>query len=391
MPTQRAERAAATRNAIVDAAIASYGTAGPAAVSLRDLAHQAGVTHPLIIQHFGSKEGLLDDVGDRLVAHLNASLDAIASCDADGLERWLRTARDAPSMTKLLVRAGLGDLSPADFPLWLRRLGASATGQAARRGRARICRYAAASLVLGWLTFDRFMVAAGRLGNLSSARRDRAIASLAAHLWTLAEGTGPPLALGEVARAAPPDPPEDLPTSTRDTLLAAAIELIAQRGPAAVSIREVAAHAGLNHGLLHRHFGSKDSLIAEAIDVGIGSLLPGALAPEGFDIDQVVRVIHDDPIPTRLIARMVVDDIDITSVRNRFPVMRSLLEVARSQPASARPAAAADPRVATAAAAAMAAGSAIWGSALQGAWGTHDGITVPIADLTRYLLGVTRA
>ena len=89
----------------------------------------------------------------------------------------------------------------------------------------------------------------------------------------------------------------------------------------------------MNHGLLHRHFGSKEALVAEAIEVGVASLMPGALAPGGLDIDQVVAVMHRDPIPARLIARTLVDDIDMSSVRVRYPVMEGVLMQARRAPA----------------------------------------------------------
>jgi predicted nucleic acid-binding protein len=151
---------------------------------------------------------------------------------------------------------------------------ASADDDAARR--VRICHYASSSLLLGWLTFDGFMMSAFRLGDMSERRRDHAIAAMAAHLWALAETDEPTLEPRRIAIAEPVarEIARTSERSTRDTLLASAIELFAQRGPAAVSIRDVARHAGLNHGLLHRHFGSKDALIAEAIDVGVGSLCP---------------------------------------------------------------------------------------------------------------------
>ncbi len=49
-------------------------------------------------------------------------------------------------------------------------------------------------------------------------------------------------------------------------LVDAATELFAERGPGAVSVREVAARAGVNHGLVHRHFGSKDGLVRAVLD-----------------------------------------------------------------------------------------------------------------------------
>lgn len=47
----------------------------------------------------------------------------------------------------------------------------------------------------------------------------------------------------------------------RDALIAAATRLFCEQGPRATSLREVAAAAGVNHGLIHRHFGSKRALV----------------------------------------------------------------------------------------------------------------------------------
>src|SRR5262249_27423330 len=41
-------------------------------------------------------------------------------------------------------------------------------------------------------------------------------------------------------------------------VLESAADLFAERGPAATSIRDIAARSRVNHGLIHRHFGSKD-------------------------------------------------------------------------------------------------------------------------------------
>ncbi len=44
-------------------------------------------------------------------------------------------------------------------------------------------------------------------------------------------------------------------------ILRAAAELMAEHSPSSVSLREVAARAGVNYGLIHRHFGTKDKLL----------------------------------------------------------------------------------------------------------------------------------
>jgi TetR/AcrR family transcriptional regulator, repressor for neighboring sulfatase len=389
----RAQQRASSEAAILDAAVKLYGEAGPNGASLRDVARRAGVTHPLVSQYFGSKHGLVTAVGDRLTAHVAATIEAVRSFDAEGFSGVLRAARDDPSMTRLLIRTALGDLSPDGFPSCLggpwTPPSASADPDADRR--ARICQYAASSLLLGWLAFDGFMIPAVRLGDLSERRRDQAIAAAAGHLWALAAAGEPSLGRRHVA-AEPPirdlRRPED--QRARDALLASAIELFARFGPASVSIREVARHAGLNHGLVHRHIGSKDDLITEALEVGASSLMPGALASGGFDIDQVVEVMHHDSTTARLIVRTLVDDIAIGSVRPRYPVMKGLLALARPMPAEARPPGLADPRLAAAATAALVSGSVIWGPSLRAATGFSDDVRPAMAALSHHLLGVVR-
>jgi AcrR family transcriptional regulator len=46
-----------------------------------------------------------------------------------------------------------------------------------------------------------------------------------------------------------------------DALLDAAEALFVERGPAAVSLRDVARRAGVNHGLIHHYIGSRDDLL----------------------------------------------------------------------------------------------------------------------------------
>lgn len=52
---------------------------------------------------------------------------------------------------------------------------------------------------------------------------------------------------------------------TKEALIAAALSLVAERGAGSVSVRDIARLAGVNHGLVHRYFGSKDGLLREAV------------------------------------------------------------------------------------------------------------------------------
>jgi AcrR family transcriptional regulator len=66
------------RRALLDAAAAAIAEDGPAALSLRDLARRAGVSHAAPAHHFGDKKGLLT---------------ALATEGFDGLAAALRNAR----------------------------------------------------------------------------------------------------------------------------------------------------------------------------------------------------------------------------------------------------------------------------------------------------------
>src|SRR5258705_2052041 len=63
--------------------------------------------------------------------------------------------------------------------------------------------------------------------------------------------------------AAPSIPPETPPSETRDRLLAAAERLFSERGVAGVSVRAIAAEAGVNWSLVGYYFRGKHGLLAE--------------------------------------------------------------------------------------------------------------------------------
>jgi AcrR family transcriptional regulator len=55
----------------------------------------------------------------------------------------------------------------------------------------------------------------------------------------------------------------DGPDGAKGAILRAAAELMAERSPSEVTLREIAARAGVNYGLIHRHYGTKDRLLVE--------------------------------------------------------------------------------------------------------------------------------
>ena len=385
----RAEQRAASEAALLDAAVDLYGQRGPDGVSLREVAQSVGLTHAMVARDFGSKRGLVSAVEGRLAAEVRTVTDTIDFSSADACIEVLTSARQRPTWVRLLVRSGLGDLDGTVVPAVIaERCTMASNGDR----RSRLCGYAAASLLLGWWSWEGFLVPALHLGRISRRRLDEAVAAAATSVRQLTTRPTPRL---EPRRLTAVDAALEAPPvrSARDALLAAAVELFAERGPASVSVRDIARHAGVNHGLVHRHFGSRDELLAEAIEVGSASLRPGAFAPEGFDIDDVVYAMHHgSPVP-RTIARVLVDDIAVGRVRPRFPVLAGLLGLVRQLPTDARPPALADPRLAATAAVSLVVGSVIWGRGLREAFGVadQDGVESAMADISRGLLGAPGA
>jgi AcrR family transcriptional regulator len=68
------------------------------------------------------------------------------------------------------------------------------------------------------------------------------------------------------------DPPGSDPARPRgresavEALVEAARALFAERGPGAVSLRDIARRAGVNHGLIHHYIGSRDDLLRLVFD-----------------------------------------------------------------------------------------------------------------------------
>jgi TetR/AcrR family transcriptional regulator, repressor for neighboring sulfatase len=394
----RDEQRAATEAAILDAAWDQFAGFGPDGASLREVAASAGCAHGLVARYYGSKDGLVGAVSSQLAVRVDRATSRIMSSEEEPLFGFLNAARTHRSCLQLLVRSALGDLPPRGFPAclhadwFLSQLPGTADDPTPPLGpdrRSRLCAYAAASLVFGFVTFEDFLIAATGLRPLAPRRRDRAIASAARYLLDVATESEPRLAPRDLSAARVYLTPGGQPaTSAREALLGSAIELFAARGPASVSVRDIARHAGVNQGLIYRHFGSKDALLAEALERGSAEMFPAALAEEGFDFDAMSWLLHNGATAPRLIARILVDDVDISTVRRRFPILRRLIDAYDRVPSGAGPADLSDPRVAVVATAAMALGSSIWGDHLRGSLGlgVRDGIDVAIADLARVLV-----
>lgn len=76
---------------------------------------------------------------------------------------------------------------------------------------------------------------------------------------------------------------------TRERLIEAAAELVDEGGPAAVTLREVGARAGVSHNAPYRHFADKRDLLAVVAAGSLHDLAGRFRAAEGAGAERVLR------------------------------------------------------------------------------------------------------
>ena len=83
----------------------------------------------------------------------------------------------------------------------------------------------------------------------------------------------------------------------RSAVLSATSALVAERGPEGFSVRDIAARAGVNHALVHRHFGTKadvlEQMLAADAEVVVAAVLESGLPTSGSADAGVVAELLD--------------------------------------------------------------------------------------------------
>ena len=107
-------------------------------------------------------------------------------------------------------------------------------------------------------------------------------------------------------------------------ILEAATDLFAERGPAATSIRDIAARSKVNHGLVFRHFGTKEQLVGAVLDhlsmstTAVLQTNPSAAEAERATDRQM-----------RVMARTLLDGYPVGKLQTRFPGAAQLFDLIR--------------------------------------------------------------
>ena len=157
------------------------------------------------------------------------------------------------------------------------------------------------------------------------------------------------------------------------SLVSAATELFAARGPDGVSLREIAAHAGLNYGLIHQYVGSKDELlrlvIARSTSTTAARFAQAAGVGEALELLQGPVGVDRPPYP-RLLAWAILQDRDPRELAGPSPALPKLIEMLPVQGADGD--LSQDPRLRAAAIAALTLGWSLFGTFVTHAAGLDD-------------------
>lgn len=96
--------------------------------------------------------------------------------------------------------------------------------------------------------------------------------------------------------------------------MAAAIEatvaLLAEEGPRKLSVRQIAERAGVNHALVHRHFGTKDEVVRQALQAQAAAVADDirARAQDGeLTVVHVLEALAGHPMYWTTLARVALD------------------------------------------------------------------------------------
>jgi AcrR family transcriptional regulator len=120
-PTKRIRRTPdEARRVILDAAETSMATTGPAGIRLQDVAAAAGVSHPTILHHFGSREGLILALNRRTLEDLRAGLMrnmGSGSSSGDSVGSAFAAYRDGLAQRMMWLLQSQATLGDAGLPM----------------------------------------------------------------------------------------------------------------------------------------------------------------------------------------------------------------------------------------------------------------------------------
>ncbi len=127
--------------------------------------------------------------------------------------------------------------------------------------------------------------------------------------------------------------------------------MFVETGSTDISVRQVAARAGVNHGLVHRHFGTKRELLGAVLG-HLAQRLADASVGDLDDLGGIFRALQPSPY-WRLLSHLLVEGDLTPEMQSSFPTMKVLIESFRRGQEEGRIDPALDPRIVAAGSAAL--------------------------------------
>jgi AcrR family transcriptional regulator len=109
-------------------------------------------------------------------------------------------------------------------------------------------------------------------------------------------------------------------------VLEAATELFADKGPDAVTVREVADRAGVNHALIHRHYGTKQELLRVVLSQALArmSAVSQDASDSRTDVVSIVAELRSIEPAVRLVAWAILSGYPIDELWPEYPAIEKL-------------------------------------------------------------------
>jgi AcrR family transcriptional regulator len=394
----RAPKPNLNRAALLAAGAELFAIHGPAAVSIREIAINAGCSHTLIGQQFGSRKGLETAVIEAAIeefAEFANQLFAGPQISYLALIAWLR---EHTTTHRLLSRFALGEFEGhswrSDAPFGdtlvntLHRTTGTADTPAAQEAKiheAKIAAFAILAMILGQISMDQFTNAASRTAEIPAPRRDGLLAEAAELIATL-PGTGRVDLSPRTPRLIEPamTPPDLTMIDSRSALVNATIQLYSAHGPAALTTREIADLARVNQGLIYHYFDSREALLDEAITEANAPFMEVLPVDAPLEFQSILRWLSASPTH-RMLVRLEANGVPIDKVRTNFPIFDRLLATFPKVPKGSRTSGLTDPRVAVLLGSSMTFGAVLWDETLRDLLGiSHEVDLLPaLANLVQ--------
>jgi AcrR family transcriptional regulator len=113
--------------------------------------------------------------------------------------------------------------------------------------------------------------------------------------------------------------------STVLRLLDAVEVLCAEMSPSDVTMRKIAAEAGLSLGLAYRYFESRDELLGAAMDRMAERIASAAVGDDPITVVTALwKAVDASPAFPRLVASMILSGQDVSEVMSKHPLMRDI-------------------------------------------------------------------